>query len=39
VVRVEDAEVEVELAPNIRVRALKGTLSEVRPHGPKPAND
>ncbi len=39
VIRVEEAEVEVELAPNVRVRALKGTLSEVRPHGPKPAND
>ena len=39
VTRVENAEVEVELAPNVRVKALKGTLSEVRPHGRKPAND
>jgi preprotein translocase subunit YajC len=39
VIRVDEAEVEVELAPNIRVKALKGTLSEVRPHGQKPAND
>jgi preprotein translocase subunit YajC len=39
VIRVEEAEVEVELAPNVRVRALKGTLTEVRPHGVKPAND
>ncbi len=39
VTKVDDAEVEVELAPNVRVKALKGTLSEVRPHGVKPAND
>lgn len=39
VTRVDDAEVEVELAPNVRVKALKGTLTEVRPHGTKPAND
>ena len=39
VIKVDEHEVEVELAPNIRVKALKGTLSEVRPHGVKPAND
>ena len=41
VTRVKDGvdEIEVEIAPNVRVRALKGTLSEVRPHGAKPAND
>jgi preprotein translocase subunit YajC len=39
VTKVDEAEVEVEIAPNVRVRALKGTLSEVRPHGAKPAND
>ena len=39
VTRVDEAEVEVELAPNVRVKALKGTLTEVRPHGAKPAND
>ena len=39
VTRVDEHEVEVELAPNVRVRALKGTLSEVRPHGTKPATD
>jgi hypothetical protein len=27
------------VAPNVRVRVVKGTLSEVRPHGTKPAND
>jgi preprotein translocase subunit YajC len=39
VTRVDEAHVEIELAPNVRVRALKGTLSDVRPHGTKPAND
>lgn len=39
VVKVDEAEVEVELAPNVRVKALKATLSDVRPHGVKPAND
>ena len=39
VTKVEEAEVEIELAPNVRVRALKGTLTDVRPHGAKPAND
>jgi preprotein translocase subunit YajC len=39
VTKVDDNEVEVELAPNVRVKALKGTLTEVRPHGVKPAND
>ncbi len=39
VTKVEDAEVEVELAPNVRVKVVKGTLAEVRPHGAKPAND
>jgi preprotein translocase subunit YajC len=39
VTKVEDAEIEVELAPNVRVRVVKGMISEVRPHGAKPAND
>lgn len=39
VTKVDDAEVEIELAPNVRVRVVKGMLSEVRPHGAKPAND
>ena len=39
VTKVEDTEIEVEIAPNVRVRALKGTLSEVRPFGAKAAND
>jgi preprotein translocase subunit YajC len=39
VTRVEENEVEVEIAPNVRVKVLKATLSDVRPHGAKPAND
>lgn len=38
-VKVSDTEVEVELAPNVRVRALKAMLSDVTPRGTKPAND
>ena len=39
VTRVDDAEVELEIAQGVRVKVLKGTLSDVRPHGAKPAND
>ena len=40
VTKVTDAEVEVELAPNMKVRAVKGTLSGVTPRGaPAAAND
>jgi preprotein translocase subunit YajC len=40
VTKVEDAHVEVELAPQVRVRAVKGTLTDVVPlGGSKPAND
>ena len=39
VTKVDETEVEVEIAPNVRVRVIKGMLSEVRPHGTKPAND
>ena len=39
VTKVADAEVEIEIAQGVRVTAVKGTLSEVRPHGAKPAND
>jgi preprotein translocase subunit YajC len=39
VTKVDDAEIEVELAPNIRVRVVKGMLAEVRQSGSKPAND
>ena len=39
VTRVEDSAVEVEIAPNTRVRVVKATLAEVTPLGGKPAND
>jgi preprotein translocase subunit YajC len=39
VTRVDESEIEVELGPNVRVKALKSTLSEVRAVGGKPAND
>jgi preprotein translocase subunit YajC len=39
VTRVDEAEVELEVAANVRVRVVKTMLSEVRPHGAKPAND
>ena len=39
VTKVDETEVEVELAPNVRVRALKSTLSDIKPHGAKPAHD
>lgn len=39
VTKVEDNEVELEIATGVRVRALKSMLSDVRPHGAKPAND
>ncbi|HWH22212.1 MAG TPA: preprotein translocase subunit YajC [Allosphingosinicella sp.] len=38
VTRVEDNEVELEIAPGTRIRVVKAMLSDVRPHG-KPAND
>ena len=40
VTKVDDEGVEVEIAPNVRVRAVKSTLSDVTPAGgKKPAND
>lgn len=39
VTKVDEREVELELGPNVKVRALKATLAEVRPLGGKPAND
>ena len=39
VTRVDEGEVELEIAPNVRVRVVKSMLGEVRPHGTKPAND
>ena len=39
ITRVDEGEVEIELGTNMRVKALKSTLSEVRQVGDKPAND
>jgi preprotein translocase subunit YajC len=39
VTKVDETEIELEVAANVRVRVLKAMLSEVRPHGTKPAND
>jgi preprotein translocase subunit YajC len=40
VTKVEDNEVEVEIAPNVRIKVIKSTLSDVRGLGSaKPAND
>ena len=39
VTKVEDSEIEVELAPNVRVRVVKGMLAEVRQPGAAAAND
>jgi len=39
VTKVDESEVELEVAQGVRVRVVKGTLSEVRPHGTRPAND
>ena len=40
VTRVEEREVEIELSPTVKVRAIKATIAEVIPSGTgKPAND
>ena len=39
VTKVDEHEVELEVAQGVRVRVVKSMLSEVRPHGTKPAND
>ncbi len=39
VTKVDENEVELEIAQNVRVRVVKSMLSDVRPHGAKPAND
>lgn len=40
VVKADGDEIEIELAPNVKVRAVKATLADVRPLGSsKPAND
>jgi preprotein translocase subunit YajC len=39
VTRIEDDYAEVEIAPNVRVKALKGTIGDIVAPGGKPAND
>ena len=39
VTKVEDNEIELEIASGVRVKVVKATLADVRPHGGKPAND
>ena len=40
VTKVDEREVEIELSPTVKVRAIKATLAEVIPSGTgKPAND
>jgi preprotein translocase subunit YajC len=39
VTKVDEHEIELEIAANTRVRVVKSMLSEVRPHGTKAAND
>jgi preprotein translocase subunit YajC len=39
VTKVEEHEVELEIAAGVRVRVMKSMLSDVRPHGAKAAND
>jgi preprotein translocase subunit YajC len=39
VTKVEEGEVELEIASGVRVRVVKTMIGEVRPHGAKPAND
>jgi preprotein translocase subunit YajC len=39
VTKVADDHIEVEIAPNVRVKALKSTLVDVKSRTAKPAND
>lgn len=39
VIRVADDHVEIEIAPNVRVKAVKSTLANVQSRSAKPAND
>ena len=39
VTKVDETEIELEIAANTRVRVVKSMLSEIRPHGTKAAND
>ena len=39
VIKVADEYVEVEIAPNVRVKAVKSTIANVQPRNAKAAND
>ncbi len=39
VIKVDENEIELEVAQGVRVRVVKSMLSDIRPHGAKPAND
>lgn len=39
VVKVDDVYVELDLGPNVRVKAIKATLGDIIPPAGKPAND
>ena len=39
VTKVEENEIEIEVAQGVKVRVVKSMLSDIRPHGSKPAND
>jgi preprotein translocase subunit YajC len=39
VTRVDDHYADLELAPNVKVKALKSTIADVIPPGGAPAND
>jgi preprotein translocase subunit YajC len=39
VTKVDENEIELEVASGVRVRVVKSMLSDVKPHGVKPAND
>jgi preprotein translocase subunit YajC len=39
VTKVDDNEIELEIAQGVRVRVVKTMLSDIRPHGAKAAND
>jgi preprotein translocase subunit YajC len=39
VIKVADDHVEIEIAPNVRVKAVKSTIADVKSRNTKPAND
>jgi preprotein translocase subunit YajC len=39
VTKVDDNEIELEVATGVKVRVVKSMLSDIRPHGAKAAND